>query len=422
MAYVGKQKGNYRVNHKKDQLRISNTFEVEQDAKDYCDELNAMLKAIVKVRYAQKPINFKSLPLSAPQWESVTNAMAISCEILESKLKPASFSQTVAEAMEEFLEKGYLPKKKVKKKPGISLRGIIRFWIGYFGPEKNLSEVTQEDINAGLEEKAKHTTKRARGRDQEKAKPVSKKTLDNHLNGYKSFSHWCQLEKKIGVRPEFTIKTQSDNKPAPRPLGMTKGQLEQFDMETVENAVMRLLTAAKKWDLNSEGGRRKFNRMYAMCLFAVSTGRRKKEVLKLKWSHVNLKTGTYTSIVKGDQLQSFPLVGKILDVLRDLKKSEGKVVNINDARFVFSAPGSDVAFTSSDAFNQVLADADLDGHYFHDLRDTAATMILNASKDWSVVAEVLGHGSVGELQRRYAVFFPEVLAVALEKALPAFLK
>ena len=156
-----------------------------------------------------------------------------------------------------------------------------------------------------------------------------------------------------------------------------------------------------------------------MILFAVSTGRRRNEIATLRWNHVDLNRGTYSVIVKGNKPQSFPLVGKIVGVLRDLKQQQ-KVIGTNN--LVFALDGSNVPYQFDAAWLEILEDAKLEGHIFHDLRDTAATMILNNSREWSAVAEILGHEEVGQLQRRYARFFPEVLKATLENALPAFLK
>lgn len=418
MAYVDKQKGNYRVVEKKDKLRLSKTFTGggRPPADDYCAELNATIKKILSIKYRQESIDFKQLPLSIGQWQAINNAFTIDCDLLASKLRPAQYTETFESAASEFCVSGYSPRRRVKKVPGSSVVGLVSWWVEYFGPEKLLTDVVKADIVAGLKLKSEGETKGGRGRGQVEAVPVSLNTLDNYLTAYMSFSHWCLLEGKIETRPEVNIKKQAPETAQPRPLGLKVGELEQFDYDAVKEASKALLKACKRSD---KGDATPFIKMYVFVLFALTTGRRASEILNLKWSHINLKTGTYAVIAKGRKVQNFILKGKILPELNSLRKKES-VIGIDG--YIFTKPGDSKPFRYTEPFTAVIADAGLGDHYFHDLRDTCATLLLNRSMNWTVVAAVLGHSSVGALQKRYGRFFPEAVGDILDEHLADFLR
>lgn len=420
MAHVDQQRaGNWRTIERRDKLHLSKTFP-EKDypeggkeaAEKYCVEITAMVNRVLKVKYQQVAIDFRQLPLSLGQWRAIQNEFTIDCPLLTKKLRPEHYTETVADAMKEFCATGYCPRLRVRKLPDSSTLIIVEWWAKYFGPKKILTDIVKTDIEKGLEVKAEESSRGGRGRGKTNTAPVSLKTLDNYLMGYKSFSHWCLLEEKTVTRPELTIKKRAVDAPEPRPLGLNLDKLEQFDLNAVVAAMDALLAACKRAD---QGNETAFTRMHLFVLFALATGRRAAEILSLQWSHINLETGAYSVRVKGGKVQSFEVVGKALRELNALRETaiDG---------YIFTMPLSDEPFAYSDPFSAVIADAGLGDHYFHDLRDTCATIILNGSKDWSVVADVLGHSSVGSLQKRYARFFPGLIRSSMEKHLPESLR
>ncbi|HIF23229.1 MAG TPA: site-specific integrase [Gemmatimonadetes bacterium] len=143
-------------------------------------------------------------------------------------------------------------------------------------------------------------------------------------------------------------------------------------------------------------------------LAAVTTGMRRGELLALCWDDVDFDAGAIRVTVAASKTKSerrVPMTLELRTTLRSMK-SERKV-------FAISRGGGHV-FASTDGkrmtpkklqlrWERALtqwknAPADL---RFHDLRHTAASLMVNAGQDLYVVGEVLGHSSA-QTTKRYA--------------------
>lgn len=169
-----------------------------------------------------------------------------------------------------------------------------------------------------------------------------------------------------------------------------------------EEQVVRFLIAARN------------SRNYALFLLAVKTGMRQGELLGLKWSDLNWTSGV---LQVRRQLQRVPSHGftfcepKTLAGRRSIQLGEGTLAALRDHMAYQQQEKSLLAgrwqesgliFTSSIGtpldlrnllrdFKEVLANAGLPPIRFHDLRHTAASIMLNRNIPVLTVSRILGH-------------------------------
>lgn len=185
--------------------------------------------------------------------------------------------------------------------------------------------------------------------------------------------------------------------------GATLPNYMQDEMRTLDSSqVSRFLMTAKS------------SPYYGLYFFAVTTGMRLGELLGLKWSDLDWSTGTIrvnrqkqdvpgkgTSLVepKTRSGRRAIFLGKgSLEVLRyqkgylaACKTEKGERWSENDLIFPNSVGNlGDYSNIRSD-FNKVLEEAGIPRIRFHDLRHTAASLLLNHNVPVIVVAQILGH-------------------------------
>ena len=133
--------------------------------------------------------------------------------------------------------------------------------------------------------------------------------------------------------------------------------------------------------------------------FAYHTGRRRGEILQIKWEDVNWEDGWITiraTTTKTGTPDRIPLVGELADLLSTLWET---------------GPKSSYIFTyrqkSFREFSRTLARAckkvGLENKLFHDLRRTAATDLIEAGVSEQVAMAVTGHKTRSIFQRYHIV-------------------
>lgn len=164
------------------------------------------------------------------------------------------------------------------------------------------------------------------------------------------------------------------------------------------------------------------DRNYALYVLALTTGMRQGELLALRWQDVDLKAGFLSvrhtlSYVKGKVELGEPktktsrrridLSMFALGVLKEHRKrmmSDGR-----PSSFVFSdANGGPLRANNltQRSFAAILKRAGLPHIRFHDLRHSAATIMLANGVNPKVVSQMLGHADVGFTMRRYVHVLP----------------
>lgn len=137
--------------------------------------------------------------------------------------------------------------------------------------------------------------------------------------------------------------------------------------------------------------------------FAIATGARLKSVIRLRWSDVDLQSGTATLAVKGGGRHSIPLTPGMVALIADqprvgpyvftyvCQRSRGR--RRKGQRYPLSESGWRRAWAAA------LAEADVVDFRFHDLRHTAATRLLRHTGNLKQVQRLLGHTDIATTAR-----------------------
>lgn len=137
-------------------------------------------------------------------------------------------------------------------------------------------------------------------------------------------------------------------------------------------------------------------RLYPLVMMALSTGARQGEILKLKWSDVDLKRGVAVlHDTKNQERRALPLTGLALNEIAEL----GRVRQI-DTDLVFADLKGNVGFPRN-AWEAALKEAEIEDFRFHDLRHSAASYLAMSGATLAEIAEVLGHKTL-QMVKRYS--------------------
>lgn len=180
------------------------------------------------------------------------------------------------------------------------------------------------------------------------------------------------------------------------------------------------------------------HRLEALLTLTVATGLRRGEILSLKWSDVNLEEGsiqirrTMSRVGKFGIVTSEPKTAKgrrkillpqfVVEALKmhrqdqgERKKQAGNKWAEND--FVFpNIYGGFLEPTYLDQmFKKLLAKSGLPEVRFHDLRHSAATILLSMGIHPKVVQELLGHSQISITLDTYSHVLPSMQQDAMKK-------
>lgn len=138
--------------------------------------------------------------------------------------------------------------------------------------------------------------------------------------------------------------------------------------------------------------------LYALVLLAISTGARRGELIRLRWTDITLDSPSPQAILEdtknGDSRQ-LPLVGRALEAVKALKLADG------GSSFLFpSRSRTDMPYRSFDAhWYAALATAAITDFRFHDLRHTCASYLAAQGASLLEIADVLGHRTMTMVKR-----------------------
>ena len=135
-------------------------------------------------------------------------------------------------------------------------------------------------------------------------------------------------------------------------------------------------------------------------VMALTTGMRKREILKLRWDQVDLDHGfILLEDTKNGERREVPVVPKLKKVLEELQKHEG-------CPYVFPNTGTMLPFWSGDKpFANALSKAKITNFHFHDLRHTYASHLVMSGIDLTTVMHLMGHKSI-KMTLRYSHLAP----------------
>lgn len=145
--------------------------------------------------------------------------------------------------------------------------------------------------------------------------------------------------------------------------------------------------------------------------FAILSGQRKSEVVKLRWADVNLVAARATITVKGGDPHTFPLSPRMLAIIkaqpkvcpqvftyvcqRSAPQRKDRPARVKGERYPFSKDGW------ARHWKRALKEAGIEDYRFHDNRHTAATRNLRAGGNIKAVGRLLGHKNF-QTTARYA--------------------
>jgi integrase len=217
------------------------------------------------------------------------------------------------------------------------------------------------------------------------------------------------------------------------------GLIQRNPVDLVEppsgkRSVIQVLTEeqSKKFLQQAQG-----TRLEALYWLALSTGMRQGELLGLQWSSVDLDQGivrVVNSVKRRDgklylghpktksSRRNIFISSSITSMLRahrsrqeDERQGYGLDWN-NSLDLVFPRQGGFILAqqTLTESFKRILRQAGLPGIRFHDLRHTAATLLLCRGVNVKVVSEMLGHSSATMTLNVYAHVLPTMQQQAAE--------
>ncbi len=243
-----------------------------------------------------------------------------------------------------------------------------------------------------------------------------------HIEYYKK----ARLETDIKVRPgkkkpdPGTINRELDSLQA---MFTVAEKLDSFEGKNPVKAVQKLpmqekpMRILKKDEIDrlvriSEG----FTR--ALIIIALNTAMRKNEILNLRWNDVDFAGGfIHIKESKSNKIRKVPMNLVAGNTIKEIKR---------EGEFVFHNPKTGTRIRDFyRSWKTAREDAGIPGLRFHDLRHTAATLMVQGGIDLVTVRDILGHANI-RMTVKYAHSTPEsrvravnVLADMIEGKEPA---
>src|SRR3989440_1802729 len=184
------------------------------------------------------------------------------------------------------------------------------------------------------------------------------------------------------------------------------------------------------------------HRFEVLITMAVVTGMRRGELLSLRWSDIDFQRNILQVLhtvdrfaghgyVEGEPksaagVRSIRLPGFLADMLKQhrvqqlVRKSGSKTWEERDLVFPNSRGGYLHPNHLGEAFRALLEEAGLPAIRFHDLRHSAATILLSMGGNIKVIQEMLGHSDISITLRVYGHLLPSMQQEAVDKWEGAF--
>lgn len=157
--------------------------------------------------------------------------------------------------------------------------------------------------------------------------------------------------------------------------------------------------------------------------FAILSGKRRTEIITLRWADVDLQGQRATVTIKGGDRHTFPLSPRMVEIIREQPKCCPQVFTYVCTRRVPKrkdcAPrivGERYPFSKQGWMRQwrrALKDAGIENYRFHDNRHTAATRNLRASGNLKAVSKMLAHSDIATTAKYAHALEDDVRAMLL---------
>lgn len=224
---------------------------------------------------------------------------------------------------------------------------------------------------------------------------ATKKNYRKHL---KAFFRWVEDRGLIDTNPCDEVKT-----PKPKDNLVDK-IIEEADLKRLFKAFRGYQRAPKKAGLITSDNRRQFW-FKPLVTLAFYTGLRRKEILQLQWTHVNLQARFLrVTDTKNGRERSVPIFDPLYWRLRAWRKLMGNPQNGLVFPSPRSTPDRQYQLTGnyvSDRFKFYTRKAKFkESIHFHGLRHSCATFLLRNGFNVIEVKNMLGHSSL-EITNKY---------------------
>ena len=241
-------------------------------------------------------------------------------------------------------------------------KALTAFFKGY-----KLSKISSFLIEKYRIERSKKVTRMSK-------KPIAKSTINRELATLKAFFNRAIADGKADVNPFYTKD------------GKLKVKLSK---DVVEKE--RILSYDEIGKLLYEC----VDHLKPIVVIALNTGMRLREILYLKWNDIDFNRKIIVIIQsnsKNKKTRKIPMNSMVSEALQGIKgKSE----------YVFcNAETGEPYHSIKTSFGKALKRAGLEGVRFHDLRHTAATMMVTSGVDIVTVQQILGHSDI-KMTARY---------------------
>ena len=269
--------------------------------------------------------------------------------------KLLAYTQSKSQTVFSIIIDEYL--KKVYKGTRVNdERRKLNFWIEALG-DKPIIDITSTDINEAL------STLPAQ---------FKNATINRYVAAISVvFSYACR-EYGLHINPVRKIPSLPEN-----------------------NKRTRFLSEAERTSLFKACRASHWDKLYLIVLLAITTGARKGELTKLRWSDIYFDRRTaYVATTKNGQPKVLPLTDS---VIRELQLFDGK-----DSSLIFASRiKEDVPYCFTKPWKKALEDGQINDFRFHDLRHCCASYLAQSGASLLEIADVLGHKQIS-VTKRYA--------------------
>jgi len=272
----------------------------------------------------------------------------------------------------------------------------MHWWQNQIG-HLTLNQVDEDHIFFALEELSKKDARYWAGTDAEgrpiyksKGKPLAPSTINRYAATIGALFTWCirqRLAPKGWTHPCRGIERRDEN-----------NEITRFLSESERE---RLLVACRK---------SKWSKLYLLVLMAITTGARKGELLRLRWSEIDLVRGeAFIPSTKNGDKKVLPLVQAVIQELNLFQGPPNTLVFASTR-----CPSQSYNFTTP--WEEALKEAKVKCFRFHDLRHSCASYLAQNGATLLEIGDVLGHRQLN-VTKRYSHLTTAHKATLINKVL-----
>ncbi len=169
-------------------------------------------------------------------------------------------------------------------------------------------------------------------------------------------------------------------------LFLKETPFEQISLPKPPKSRRRRLSNDEYQKLYKASKTMKINYIWPIVLFAIETGMRRGEMLKLKWSNINFDDRTaYLEDTKNGEDRYVPLSIKVIELLSSIKQSNNLVFPVSSNAVRLS-------------WERLKRKANVNNLRFHDLRHEALSRFTEKGINPLEILEISGHKQLGQLR------------------------